>query len=122
MRYGESGGSRVTVLIYILIVVAAFYFASKVVPPYWAYNTMDDEVVQQLQMASINQEDVILDDLYNKAQELDIPVNKDDIIITRLPDGHINIKMNWSVTVDFGRGYKRVYDFEINDTNMKLKS
>lgn len=107
------GSSRLSALIYILIAIVVIYVAVKTVRPYMKYYSMDDEVATQLHLSTINSEEMILDDLAAKASELEIPVSRQDIKLTRDDNGHVSIRIKWVATVDYGYGFKRDFPFEI---------
>ena len=116
-----KGGSTLTALIYILLSIFVIYAAVKTVPPYMDYYSMDDEVSQQLHLSTINSNDVILNDLAQKAADLELPISKDQIILSRNGDGSMSIQMKWVRTVDYGYGFKRDFPFEINTNSKKVK-
>ena len=121
MVSGVNGGSTLTALIYILLSIFVIYAAVKTVPPYMDYYSMDDEVSQQLHLSTINSDDVILNDLAKKAADLELPVNKDQIILSRNGGGSMSIQMKWVRTVDYGYGFKRDFPFEINTNSKNVK-
>jgi len=121
MLYGNEGGSKVTVLFYLLVAIVLIYAGIKTVPPYMHYYAMDDEVGQQLQTASINSDDVILDSILKKAQELELPLTRDDIKFVRHEDGSISVDIKWVEVADYGYGFEREFPFELSTTTRKLK-
>jgi len=121
MRLGNRGESKLSSLIYLLIAAGIFYFFYKMIPPYMDYFALEDEANQQLMMAKINPRDVILDDLYRKAQQRGIPIEKKDIELNITDDGKMDIHIAWKVDVDFGYDIVKVLDFEVNTSNYKQK-
>lgn len=121
MVLGVKGGSRLTALIYIFISIFVIYAAIKTIPPYMDYYSMDDEVAQQLHLSTINSDDIILNDLAQKAADLELPISKDQIVLKRNGDGSLTIEMKWVKTVDYGYGFKRDFSFEINSNSKKVK-
>ena len=121
MVLGVKGGSRLTALIYIFISIFVIYAAIKTIPPYMDYYSMDDEVAQQLHLSTINSDDIISNDLAQKAADLELPISKDQIILKRNDDGSLTIEMKWVKTVDYGYGFKRDFSFEINANSKKVK-
>jgi len=116
MSLNAKGGSKVSVLLFIMVATVAIYIAIKIVPPYQEYYAMEDEVSTQLRMSTINSDEVILDDLYAKAQELELPVAKEDISLVHEEDGSIMFSMAWVREVDFRYGIKREFPFSIDFT------
>jgi len=117
MLENNRGGSKISTLLYLLIATLVIYVVIKVVPPYRAYYAMEDEIAQQMQLSEINNQEVILNDIYQKAQELELPIQKEDISITKRDDGGLELTLHWDVEVDFGYGIKRSFPFEINSNN-----
>jgi hypothetical protein len=120
MYLDERGGSRVATLLYLLVAILVFYVLFKVIPPYMAYYSMDDEVSQEIGMSSINPDEVIVKDLYEKAQELGLPIDQQDIKLTR-DAASVTIDIQWVTEVDFGYGFKRDFAFEVK-TSAKEKA
>ena len=114
----ETGGSKLAPLIYLLAAALVLYVFIKVIPPYMDYYSMDDEAAQEVRMAAINPDAVILDDLYRKAQELKLPIDKDDIALTHT-DGSVTVDMKWTTEVDFGHVFKRDFSFEVRESTQK---
>jgi hypothetical protein len=122
MYLNERGGSRVATLLYLLVAILVVYVLFKVVPPYIAYYSMDDEVSQEIGMSSINPDEVIVKDLYEKAQELGLPIDQQDIKLTR-DAASVTIDIQWVTEVDFGYGFKRDFEFEVKTSaNKKSES
>ena len=118
MFLNSKGGSRVTTLMYLLIISLAIYVVVKIVPVYYAYYSMEDEVKHQLNLALINPQDVILNDIFQRAHDLDLPINKEDIVLTKDSDtGKVTISLKWSEDIDFGYGIHRAFPFEVNVNN-----
>ena len=120
MAIGSKGGSRAAILLYLLVGIVAFYVVVKTIPVYMDYYAMEDEVTQQLQLSSINADDVILDDLTQKVNELELPVKPNDIRIFRHPGG-LSISVGWVSEVDYGYGFKRDFPFQIEGDTSRLK-
>ena len=121
MLRDEKGSSRPAALLYILVTILLIYALVKTVPPFMNYYAMDDEVAQQLHLASINSDDMIIADLAAKARELDIPVDVDDIHLEHSPKGGILIHISWQQDVDYGYGFKRTFSFDVSSDSMKSK-
>jgi hypothetical protein len=115
----SRGGGMAAILLYILVGILAFYVVVKTIPPYMHYYALDDEVAQQLHLASINDDHMILGDLMDKINDLELPVTADDIHIIRTDDGSVEIKLSWTEDVDYGYGIKRDFPFSIDDSNRK---
>jgi hypothetical protein len=115
----SRGSGRAAILLYILVGILAFYVVVKTVPPYMHYYALDDEVAQQLHLASINDDHMIVGDLMDKINDLELPLAADDIHISRAEDGSVEIELSWAEEVDYGYGIKREFRFSIDDSNRK---
>jgi len=121
MFKGNHGGSKIAVLFYLLVSIIVIYAAIKTVPPYMDYYSMDDEVAQQLRTSTINSDDFIIEDLMKKAEELDLPLGKDDIIMSRDETNALSIDIKWAVVVDYGYGFKKEFPFELKSSTRSIK-
>ncbi|MBI3354724.1 MAG: hypothetical protein HY034_07545, partial [Nitrospirae bacterium] len=65
-------------------------------------------------MAQIIKEEQILNDLYKEAKKLDLPLEKEDIIIKRSGEGVLTITAQWEIEVEFIGGYKRSFQFTVD--------
>ncbi|MBI3353786.1 MAG: hypothetical protein HY034_02705, partial [Nitrospirae bacterium] len=79
----SSGNSKIFGLILILIVVSAIYLSYMLLPHYLNYYSFRDIAQAKTKMAQIIKEEQILNDLYKEAKKLDLPLEKEDIIIKR---------------------------------------
>ncbi|MGC2424384.1 MAG: hypothetical protein WA666_08545 [Nitrospirota bacterium] len=113
------GGGKAAILLYILVGTLAVYVLVKTVPSYMHYYSLEDEVTQQLNLSSINDDDIIIGDLMNKINDLGLPITKDDIDIIRKDNGSVEIKVSWTDEVDYGYGIKRDFLFSIDVSNHK---
>lgn len=121
MLKGNEGGSKIAVLLYLLVAILVIYAAIKTVPPYMDYYSMDDEVAQQLRTSTINTDEFIMEDLLKKAEELDLPLGKDDIVMTRDETNALSIDIKWTVVVDYGYGFKKEFPFELKSSTRNIK-
>lgn len=107
----ERGGSRVNLVLTLVIVGCMVFVAWKILPPYFANYEFQDSMQSEARFANSypkkNAED-IRNDLWNKAQDLSIPLSgKDDIKVS--DDGSlVNISVDYSVPVDL-----KVYQFTL---------
>lgn len=121
MLYDNEGGSKIAVLVYLLVAILVIYAGIKTIPAYMDYYSMDDEVIQQLRTSTINTDDYIMEELQKKAAELDLPLGKDDIVMTRDETNALSIEIKWTVVVDYGYGFKREFPFEIKSSTRNIK-
>jgi len=89
----------------IAMMVAVVYLCAELIPPYFANYEFEDAIKNEAQMAtySTKTEDAIRDEMFKKAQELDIPVVKDQIKVQRTGAqnaGSVSIEVPYTVHLD----------------------
>jgi hypothetical protein len=109
-RASERGGSKMNALLVLIILCAIVFAAVKIVPPEFANYQMQDSMETEARFAIANRKPLeeIRDDVWKKAQELDIPVKRDDIkVVTN--QSTIEISLSYAVPIDL-----QVYQFTLN--------
>ncbi len=96
----------------LFVVVAIFYLAYKVMPPYFANYQFEDVVDNEAKMNSYNQksEQEIRDGLLKKAHDLDIPLTADQVKVQRM-GSELAISADYTVHIDIP-----VYPFDLHFT------
>jgi len=92
-------------LVGILAIVAAVYLCATLIPPFFANYQFEDAIKTEAQMStySTKSEDQIRDTIFKKAQELEIPMQREQIKVQRSGlqgSGSVLIDANYSVHVD----------------------
>lgn len=99
----ERGGSRANLIITLLILGSMVFAAVKVVPVYFANYQFQDAIESESRFALTGYPkksiDDIRDDVFQKAQELSIPVQKEDIQVD-VQNGSVSISLDYSVPID----------------------
>lgn len=108
----ERGGSKLNLIVTLLILGSMIFAAVKVVPVYFANYQFQDAIESESRFALTGYpkksiED-IRDDVWQKAQELSIPVQKDDIRID-VENTSVSISLDYAVPIDLA-----VYQFTLN--------
>ncbi len=121
-KSGERGGSKMNFILTILILVAMITAAVKIVPAYFAKFQIQDAIETESKFALTgfpkkNMDD-IRDDVFKKAQDLDIPVQRDAIRVV-VNNGSVEIGLDYSVPVDL-YVYKFSLDFHPHADNHTL--
>ncbi|HEX5425612.1 MAG TPA: hypothetical protein VFW94_18825 [Candidatus Acidoferrales bacterium] len=110
-QHEQRGGSRVSLVITLLIVAAMVFAAVKIVPAYVNAYEFQDSMQTEARFALSyppKGADQIRSDVWQKAQDLSIPLDtKDEIQVTE-DQGIVNISVNYSVPVDL-----TVYQFTL---------
>jgi hypothetical protein len=111
-KYGrERGGSKLNLIITIVILGSMLFTAIKLVPVYFANYQLQDAIESESRFALTGYpkksvED-IRDDVYNKAQDLGVPATRDNIAVD-VQNGSVSIGIDYSVPIDL-----KVYQFTL---------
>lgn len=111
MIRNSSGQTKISTLLYLLVAIIVVYVVIKVLPPYMDYYAMEDEITQQAELAEINSDTIIRNDIISKANDLEIV--PDALVVTKV-NSRLSVYMSWSTNVDFGYGINRDFEFEID--------
>jgi hypothetical protein len=111
--FGEHGGSKLNLIITLLVLGTMVFAAVKVVPVYVNNYQLQDAMQTEARFAlssypKKSAED-IRDDIFKKMQELDIPAKREDIRVSvDAASGNIDMGLDYSVPVDL-----KVYQFTL---------
>jgi len=105
----------------ILIMAAAVILIAMLAPPYFSNYQFEDALKTESQMSTYTNktEDVIRDEVFKKAQELDIPITKEQIKVVRsgvVGTGSVSIEATYTVHVNLP-GYPLDLDFDASARN-----
>ena len=89
----------------ILIIVASVILLATLAPPFFSNYQFEDALKTESQMTTYTTktEDVIRDEVFKKAQELDVPVTKEQIKVVRngvVGTGSVEIEAAYTVHVN----------------------
>jgi len=109
----ERGGSKLNVILPLLILGAMIFAIAKIVPAYFANYQFQDAIQTEAKFALTGYPKKNLDDLredvYKKAQELDIPAERESIrVAVDAARGYVDIGLDYSVPIDL-----KVYQFTL---------
>jgi len=109
----ERGGSKLNVILPLLILGGMIFVIAKVVPVYFANYQFQDAIQTEAKFALTGYPKKSLDDLredvYKKAQELDIPAERESIrVAVDANKGFVDIGLDYSVPIDL-----KVYQFTL---------
>jgi len=109
-RNPERGGSKLNFIFTLLVLGALVFSGVKIVPPYFANYQFQDSIASEARFAIANTKSAeqIRDDVWQKAQDLSIPVNKKEDIVVVVTRQEISISTDYSVPVDL-----IVYQFQL---------
>lgn len=109
---GIRGGANVGCIVWLLILGFVSYILWKVVPVKIASSEFYDVMQEQAAFGSIKDPKFIEFEILRKADELKIPVKKDNLKITRSRES-ITVEAHYEITIDFFNGaYKYVWKFD----------
>ncbi len=105
----------------IFVMVAAVYLGAELIPPYLANYEFEDAVRNEAMINTYNTrpEEAIRDEMFKKAQDLDIPVTKEQIKVRRVGPvgtGSLTIETSYTVHVDLP-GYPLDLQFDPSTRN-----
>lgn len=92
----------VRALIGLLVLVAAFYTAWQLIPPYFHNYQLEDVIKDEARMNTYTNksEEDMRETVYKKAKDMDIPLTREQIKVRR--DGQsIDIAVDYNVHLDF---------------------
>ncbi len=109
---GNRGSANVGCIVWLIIVGLVSYVLFKVVPVKIASSEFYDVMQEQAAFGSIKDPKFIEFEILRKAQELKIPVTKDNLKIVRSRE-MITVEAHYEITIDFFSGaYKYVWKFD----------
>ena len=110
-QHGERGGSKLSMLITLVIVAALGFAAIKIVPVYVEAYQFQDSIETESRFAVTAYPKKTPEDvrsaIFKKAQDLDIPIKSEDIRIA-ITNGAVEIGTDYSVPIDL-----KVYQFTL---------
>lgn len=115
----ESGVSKLKVLIVLAVLGLGFNEGIKYLSVQLDYQRMRDTMNAKAGAAQVLKDDEILIDLEAKAREMDLPLKRENFLITRSEDGRkMTIRTSWSEEVQYlwglcGDPCTQVYTFTI---------
>ena len=114
MHGSAPGRIRPGAVLLILVMVAAFYLAIKLVPPYWTYLSMKDPVKEAaMAILSATDEATTRANLIRQAQQQGLTLGDDNIDITR-DNSMLVVRVTWVEPVDLPR-YRHILRFRIEE-------
>ncbi len=106
------GGANVGCIVWLVILGLVGYVLYKVVPVKIASSEFYDAMQEQAAFGSIKDPKFIEFEILRKADELKLPIKKDQLKITKAREA-ITVECHYEVTIDFFSGfYKYVWKFD----------
>jgi hypothetical protein len=108
----EAGTARLNLIMTLLFLGATIFVAVKIIPPYFTNYQFQDAVESEARFALAGyprkSEDDIRQDIYDKAQKLDLPIKKKEEITVTMNQGSVSISLDYSIPIDL-----LVYQFSL---------
>jgi len=95
-------------IILAFIAYAGFQFGT----PYYRYFALKDHA-KAITKIPLETEEMIRAKVFERSKELNVPLAKKDVIVTRT-DGLVRIKISWSEVVDILGFYQKTLHFKID--------
>jgi hypothetical protein len=116
----QRGESRFKAIAFTAIVVFGIFAAVKLLPPYIAEYQLADKMQEQARFGIVNRysEDKIREIVFKEAQDLDVPVQKEDIKVL-VNQSMVRISVDYTVPIDL-LVYKTQLHFTPSSENKSL--
>jgi hypothetical protein len=116
----QRGEGRLKAILVIAIIAFVIYAAVKILPPYIAEYQLADKMTEQARFGVVNRytEEQIRAAVFKEAQDLDIPITKEDIKVLASPSV-VRISVDYTIPVDL-IVYKLDLHFTPNSENKSL--
>jgi hypothetical protein len=108
----QHGEGAFKAIVFTVILVFGFYSAFKLLPPYIAEYQLSDKMQEQAKFGVVNRytEDQIRETVFKEAQDLDVPIKKEDIKVLA-SSSVVRISLDYRVPIDL-----IVYKMELHFT------
>jgi hypothetical protein len=121
-RTRERGSSKINTILTLAALVAIVFVGVKVVPPYFAKYQFQDsiETESKFALSAYPRKGIedIRDDVFKKAQDLDIPLKREAIRVI-VTNGSVDIGADYTVPVDL-LVYQFTLDFHLHADNHNI--
>ena len=96
----QKGEGRLGTLFALVLLAVLVYLGVKIVPVMVNSYALKDFLLEEARFAAVRKDDqVIRDRVFNKAQELNLPLSKKSII-TRRTNARFNIQVSYTVPIE----------------------
>jgi predicted membrane protein len=95
----------------ILVLASLVYVGIKVGMPYYKHSAFKSDVIELARISTDVEK--TKEQIIERAHELKIPIQPDDIDITKT-EKTLHVKTSWSETVDFLGFYQKTFNFSVD--------
>ena len=106
----ERGEGQLGCLFGLALLLVGILVAYKMIPVKVKAAEMRDVVIDEAKSAGTHTDKRIMEEILAKAQQLDLPVEKDNVEIERMSNNTIRVEVKYTVPVAFP-GYTYNWDF-----------
>jgi Domain of unknown function (DUF4845) len=112
VQFGERGGTKINLLLTLLILGSMIFAAVMLIPPYFTKYQLQDAMNTEARFASYNRktDEEIREDVWKKVQELGVPAKRADIHITN-ENNNTQIDVNYTVPINM---LFKTYDWDFH--------
>ena len=118
--HAQRGSGKFKAIAYMAIVVFGIFCAVRLLPPYIAEYQLSDKMQDQARFGVVNRysEEQIRDVIFKEAQDLDVPIKKEQIKVLANPS-LVRISLDYTVPIDL-LVYKMDLHFTPSSENKSL--
>ncbi len=108
----QRGEGKLKAIVFTAVLVFGVFAAFKLLPPYINEYQLSDKMQEQARFGVVNRytEEQIRDTIFKEAQDLDVPIKKEDIKVLASPSV-VRISLDYRVPIDL-----LVYKMELHFT------
>jgi ABC-type transport system involved in cytochrome bd biosynthesis fused ATPase/permease subunit len=110
--HAQRGEGKLKAIVFTVLLVFGAFAAFKLLPPYIAEYQLSDKMQEQARFGVVNRysEEQIRDTIFKEAQDLDIPLRKEEIKVLASPSV-VRISLDYRIPIDL-----LVYKMELHFT------
>jgi hypothetical protein len=109
---GMRGAIKIGCILWLAVVALLVHMGYQIIPVKVKTSTFYDFMEEEAAFGSIRDIKQLQKELIAKAKELDVPVNEDNLKITRTR-ADISIEAHYTITIEFFNGWKK-YDWKFD--------
>jgi hypothetical protein len=112
VQFGERGGTKINLLLTLLILGSMIFAAVMLIPPYFTKYQLQDAMNTEARFASYNRktDEEIREDVWKKVVELGVPAKRADIHIIN-ENNNTQIDVNYTVPINM---LFKTYDWDFH--------
>jgi len=113
LRVLDNEEGYVKLIFVTAVIVFCVYAGAKFGIPYYKYSAFKSDV-KEIARISIGDINKTRTEIFQRAQELKVPVEEKDIVIDKR-EHTVRVRTSWSETVDLLGVYQKTLDFDIDE-------